>query len=107
MPTYERHTTSGVVTNLTSASTAGEFQSRRVICVKPTFMSPASAFNLEALVKEWWIKGRALIRAQKEPVRASGAQADIARQAGTSPGEWVRVGCLLSEVDASTVGHRG
>ena len=36
-----------------------------------------------------------------------GAQTEIARQAGTSPGEWVRVGCLLSEVDASTVGHRG
>ena len=43
-------------------------------------MSPAISFKLEAQVKEWWIKGRALIQAQKEPVGASGAQADIAQQ---------------------------
>ena len=37
-----------------------------------------------------------MIQLRREPVGASGAQADIAQQAGTSPGGWVRVGCLLS-----------
>ena len=47
-------------------------------------------------------RGLSLDPTQKKPADASGAQADIARQAGISPGGWVRVGCLLSRGGTQT-----